>query len=76
MKKELMPLEGRKRSLNMPLQKKKEIPKIIIIDLFHIWLYAKSNYEWLQGKGVYQFVDKYGANVDGYRYFFNSECYF
>lgn len=22
----------------------------------------------LQGKGVYQFVDKYGANVDGYRY--------
>lgn len=24
--------------------------------------------EWIQGKGVYQFVDKYGANVDGYRY--------
>jgi hypothetical protein len=22
---------------------------------------------WMQGKGVYQFVDKYGANVDGYR---------
>ncbi|KAG6519751.1 hypothetical protein ZIOFF_023259 [Zingiber officinale] len=22
-----------------------------------------------KGKGVYQFVDKYGANVDGYRYF-------
>ena len=22
----------------------------------------------IQGKGVYQFVDKYGANVDGYRY--------
>lgn len=22
----------------------------------------------MQGKGVYQFVDKYGANVDGYRY--------
>ena len=21
----------------------------------------------MQGKGVYQFVDKYGANVDGYR---------
>lgn len=21
----------------------------------------------IQGKGVYQFVDKYGANVDGYR---------
>jgi hypothetical protein len=23
---------------------------------------------WMQGKGVYQFVDKYGANVDGYRW--------
>jgi len=22
----------------------------------------------MQGKGVYQFVDKYGANVDGYRW--------
>lgn len=29
--------------------------------------FAKWNYKWLQGKGVYQFVDKYGANVDGYR---------
>ena len=23
----------------------------------------------LQGKGVYQYTKKYGANVDGYRYF-------
>ncbi|XP_043698746.1 photosystem II 10 kDa polypeptide, chloroplastic isoform X2 [Telopea speciosissima] len=30
-----------------------------------------------KGKGVYQFVDKYGANVDGYRYhwFINMGCY-
>ncbi|PWA51500.1 Photosystem II PsbR [Artemisia annua] len=27
----------------------------------------------LQGKGVYQFVDKYGANVDGYSPIYNEE---
>lgn len=29
-----------------------------------LWHFACK---WMQGKGVYQFVDKYGANVDGYR---------
>lgn len=26
----------------------------------------------IQGKGVYQFVDKYGANVDGYSPIYNT----
>lgn len=34
----------------------------ICIQLFIYLLLA-----FVQGKGVYQFVDKYGANVDGYR---------
>jgi hypothetical protein len=27
----------------------------------------------LQGKGVYQYVDKYGANVDGYSPIYNTD---
>ncbi|MBF6271750.1 photosystem II protein PsbR, partial [Nocardia farcinica] len=27
----------------------------------------------LQGKGVYQYVDKYGANVDGYSPIYNAD---
>ena len=30
-------------------------------------LNLRTFFNCFQGKGVYQFVDKYGANVDGYR---------
>ncbi len=38
-------------------------PTVLSALVHSVWIIFLS-----QGKGVYQFVKKYGANVDGYRY--------
>ena len=38
-----------------------------ILDVSIITVHRITTFQFNQGKGVYQFANKYGANVDGYR---------
>ena len=44
----------------------------LVMPPYHVfWNANMASLFGLQGKGVYQYTKKYGANVDGYRYFFS-----
>jgi hypothetical protein len=59
-------------SYNFFIKKRKEKSSSKYVWIIHevvvgLTVLTLNLFDLIQGKGVYQYVDKYGANVDGYR---------